>query len=119
MAESAMTAQHAHTAGWSARFSEAAPGAILAAVLGAVLVALVGLIAWIAVSVVNLQTQAGKLEEGLQQTNERLTRLERRVEEGFEKTDERLTRLEDRVVDIYKLLAERLPPPQEKSSRQR
>jgi len=100
-----MGAQHAHTAGWSARFSEAAPGAILAAVLGAVLVALVGLLAWIAVSVVNLQTRVGKLET--------------RVEEGFERTDERLTRLEDRVVDIYKLLSERLPPPQEKSSRQR
>jgi len=118
-----MGAQHAHTAGWSACFSEAAPGAILAAVLGAVLVALVGLIAWIAVSVVDLQTQAGKLEtrveEGFERTDERLTRLEKRVEEGFEKTDERLTRLEDRVVDIYKLLSERLPPPQEKSSRQR
>jgi len=114
-----MTAQHAHTAGWSARFLEAVP----AAVLGAVLVAIVGLLAWIAVSVVDLQTRVGKLEtrveEGFERTDERLTRLEKRVEEGFEKTDERLTRLEDRVVDIYKLLSERLPPPQEKSSRQR
>jgi len=89
MAESVMTARYTNTAGWSARFSEAVP----TAVLGAVLVAIVGLLAWIAVSVVDLQTRVGKLEEGQKEIKARLTRLETRVD------------------DIYKLLAERLPPP--------
>ena len=95
MAENVMAAQNARTAGWTARFAEAAPGAILGAALGAVLVAIFGFLGWIAISVVDLQTRVGKLEDGLQQVNERLTRLETRVD------------------DIYKLLAERLPPPPE------
>ena len=103
MAENVMAAQNARTAGWTARFAEAAPGAILGAALGAVLVAIFGFLGWIAISVVDLQTRVGKLEDGLQQVNERLTAV-----------DARLTRLETRVDDIYKLLAERLPPPPEK-----
>jgi len=99
-----MGARYAHTAGWSARFLEAVP----AAVLGAVLVALVGLLAWIAVSVVDLQTRVGKLEEGQKEIKARLTRLETGVKD-----------LNDKVIDIYKLLAERLPPPQEQAPPQR
>jgi len=101
MTEDTLDARYAHTAGWSARFLEAVPTAVLTAVL----IALVGLLGWIAVSVVNLQTRVGKLET--------------RVEEGFKQTNERLTRLEESVIDIYKLLAERLPPPQEQAPPQR
>jgi len=115
MAESVMDARYARAAGWSARFLEAVP----AAVLGAVLVALIGLIAWIAVSVVNLHSDVKTLDA-------RVTALETRVDKGFEQTNERLSRLEasvkdlnDKVIDIYKLLAERLPPPQEQTPQQR
>jgi len=99
-----MGARYAHTAGWSARFLEAVP----AAVLGAVLVAIVGLLGWIAVSVVNLHSDIESLDA-------RVTALE----EGQKEIKARLTRLETRVDDIYKLLAERLPPPQEQTPPQR
>ena len=101
MAENVMAAQNARTAGWSARFTQAAPVAVLTVLLGA----LVTFLGWVAVSLVDLNTRVGKLET--------------RVEKGFEQTDARLTRLETRVIDIYKLLAERLPPPPEEKQPQR
>ena len=96
-----MAAQNARTAGWTARFTQAAPVAVLTVLLGA----LVTFLGWVAVSLVDLNTRVGKLET--------------RVEKGFEQTDARLTRLETRVIDIYKLLAERLPPPPEEKQPQR
>ncbi|MDD9801182.1 MAG: hypothetical protein OXU53_01290 [Deltaproteobacteria bacterium] len=108
MAKSVMAAQNAQTAGWSARFTQAVPVAVLTVLLGA----LVTFLGWAAVSLVDLNTRVGKLET--------------RVEKGFERTDARLTRLETRmdalngsVNDIYKLLAERLPPPPEEKQPQR
>ena len=101
MAENVMAAQNARTAGWTARFTQAAPVAVLTVLLGA----LVTFLGWVAVSLVDLNTRVGKLET--------------RVEKGFEQTDARLTRLETRVIDIYKLLAERLPPPPEEKQPQR
>ena len=98
MAESVMSAQNARTAGWSARFTQAAPVAVLTVLLGA----LVTFLGWVAVSLVDLNTRVGKLEEGQRQINARLTRLETRMDA-----------LNGSVNDIYKLLAERLPPPPE------
>jgi len=94
-----MTAQNARTAGWTARFTQAAPVAVLTVLLGA----LVTFLGWVAVSLVDLNTRVGKLEEGQRQINARLTRLETRMDA-----------LNGSVHDIYKLLAERLPPPPEK-----
>lgn len=92
-----MAARYAQTGGWSARFTQAAPVAVLTVLLGA----LVTFFGWVAVSLVDLSTRVGKLEEGQQQINARLTRLE------------------TSVIDIYKLLAERLPPPPEQNPPQR
>ena len=104
-----MTAQNAQTAGWSARFIRAVPVAVLTVLLGA----LVTFLGWISISLTNLRSDAESLDT-------RVTALEARVEQGFEQTNARLTRLETRmdalngsVNDIYKLLAERLPPPPE------
>ena len=102
MAENVMAAQNARTAGWTARFTQAAPAAILAVLLGA----LVTFLGWISLSLMNIRSDVESLDT-------RVTALEARVEKGFEQTNERLTRLETRVDDIYKLLAERLPPPPE------
>jgi len=104
MAESVMSAQNARTAGWTARFTQAAPGAVLAVLLGA----LVALLGWIAISLVDLRSDVKALDA-------RVTALE----QGLQQVNERLTRLETRVDDIYKLLAERLPPPPEKEQLQR
>jgi len=103
MAESVMGAQDA---GWLALLAEAAPGAVL--------VALVGLLGWIAISLVDLRSdvkaldaRVTALEQGQRQINERLTRLEVRMDDTYA-----------RLNDIYKLLLEyRLPtaeqnPPQ-------
>ena len=114
MAESIISAQNAQTAGWSARFTQAAPAAILAAILGAVLVAIFGFLGWITVSLGDLRSDFAALDARVTAVDARLTRLETSVEDGFDQTNERLTRLETRVIDIYKLLAERLPPPPEK-----
>lgn len=92
-----MAAQHAQTAGWSARFLDAVP----TAVLGAALVAFVGLLGWMAISLVNLNARVTALEEGQKEIKTRLTRLETRVD------------------DIYKILVERLPPPPEQNPPQR
>jgi len=97
MAEGVMTAQNAQTAGWFARFLDAAPGAILTAVL----IALFGFLGWITVSLGDLNARVTAVEA-------RLTRLETSVDD-----------LKASVKDIYKLLAERLPPPPEEKQPQR
>jgi len=107
----------AQDAGWLALLAEAAPGAVL--------VALVGLLGWIAISLVDLRSDAKALDARVTALDARVTALETRVEDGFRQTNERLTRLEvrmddtyARLNDIYKLLLEyRLPtaeqnPPQ-------
>ena len=97
MTESVMTAQNAQTAGWFARFLDAAPGAILTAVL----IALFGFLGWITVSLGDLNARVTAVEA-------RLTRLETSVDD-----------LKASVKYIYKLLAERLPPPPEEKQPQR
>ena len=93
----AVPVQNAQTAGWFARFLDAAPGAILTAVL----IALFGFLGWITVSLGDLNARVTAVEA-------RLTRLETSVDD-----------LKASVKYIYKLLAERLPPPPEEKQPQR